>query len=115
MFDGKRLARGELQDFASGGQPLDLARQREGDARQPLRHEKLVGPLSIFEELEIRHLHERWHAVEIDRLNRQLWRLEARKRHRPAVDKQRGAHEHLGWLPRPQALPIDMDPGAELV
>ena len=48
-------------------------------------------------------------------MDRQLRRLKRPKRHRPAVDKERRTEEHLGGGPRPQALPVDMDPGAELM
>ena len=114
-IDGERLARAELQRLTAGGQPLDLPRQREGDRREPLGDEKLVGPLPVFEELEIEHFLDRRHAVEIDRLDRQLRRLEARKRHRPAVDQERRTEEHLRDGACPQALPVDVDCGAEFV
>ena len=73
--DGKRLTRAELQRLPAAGQPLYLPRQRESDRREPLGDEKLIGPFPVFEELELEHLFERRHTVEIDRLDRQLWRL----------------------------------------
>ena len=113
--DGKRLARAQLQRLPAGGQSLHLSRQHEGDRRKALGDEKLVGPLPVFKELEIEHFLERWHTVKIDRLDRQLWRLKRRKRYRPAVDEERRTEKHLGGGARPQALPIDVDAGAELV
>ena len=113
--DGKRLTRAELQRLSAGGQSLHLSRQREGDRREPLGDEKLVGPFPVFEELELEHLFERRHAVEIDRLDRQLRRLERRKRHRPAVDEERRTEKHFGRGPRSQALPIDVYSGTEFV
>ncbi len=113
--DGKRLTRAELQRLPAGREALHLPGKGERHARKSLGDEKLVRPFPILEELELGHLFGRGDAVEIDRLDRQLRRLEQPERHRPAVDEERRPDDHLGALPCPQALPVDVDPGAEFV
>ena len=113
--DGERLTRDQLQRLPAGREPLHLPRESEGDGREPLGNEKLVGPFPVLKQFEIEHLLDGRHAVEIDRLDRQLPRLKRRQRHRPAVDEERRTEQHLGGGPRPQALPVDMEAGAEFV
>ena len=112
---GERLARRECRRLASGREPFDSAREGEGHRGKPLGNEKLIRSLSIFKQLKVHHFLDGGDAIEIDRLNRQCGFFEEPQRHRLAIDKERGPDDHFRGAPRPQALPIDMNPCPEFV
>ena len=92
---------------------LDFGLQPEVELGQPLRHLEFERRFAVFEQLEIRHLLRRRHAVQIGRRDHQPHVLQHRQRDRDAVQVQLRPDHHLGLVAGQQRFAVDVDAGGQ--